>query len=446
MYETERESINYASSHTPLKNNYKCMKNILIIFHITLLLCTGSAARGQQIKPISYHEYMEKVTTGNTEYAAERLNVDISEAEIVAAKVFNDPALSVSYYDNSNREMMMGYGGEIELSKTISFGNRSARINLAKSEKALTEALLADYFRNLRAYATISYLEALKQKELYDVTQNSYANIRQLAVGDSIRFALGQITEVDATQSRLEADIMLNELLQSKSDLYNAFADLNLMAGIAGFETLFQPEASLQISLRIFNPDNLVSIALENRTDIVAALKNKDVASKALVVARREQNPEIDIFISANKNSRVNNAEAPAPPFTGYAVGLSIPLKFSGFNRGNIQAARIREQQAEIQYRQVELQIQTEVMQAYLRYQSLSEQVRSYQGRLLNDAQKVIDGKIYSYNRGETSLLEVLDAQRTYNDVRAQYIETLFNHASALVELERDAGIWDIEL
>lgn len=53
-------------------------------------------------------------------------------------------------------------------------------------------------------------------------------------------------------------------------------------------------------------------------------------------------------------------------------------------------------------------------------------------------------GKIYSYDRGETSLLEVLNAQRTYDEVRILYIETLYNYAASLVELETSAGIWDI--
>ena len=65
---------------------------------------------------------------------------------------------------------------------------------------------------------------------------------------------------------------------------------------------------------------------------------------------------------------------------------------------------------------------------------------------MLSQAREVIDGKIYSYNRGEVSLLEVLDAQRTYDEVQAQYIETLFNYSTALVELEKSAGIWDVEL
>lgn len=416
------------------------------IFHTIVLLSIVSIIKGQQITPITYREYMEKVTTGNIEYAAEKLNVAISDAGIVAAKVFNNPTISVSYYNNSDWDIEMGYGGEIELSKAFSFGTRKARINLAKSEKAMTEALLSDYFRNLRAYAAVSYLEALKQHELHKVKQDSYTNIRQLAVSDSIRFALGEITEVDATQTRLEADILQNDLLQSEMELYNAFADLNLLMGNSVLDTIFQPTTTLQMIPRNFVLDNLLSVALENRTDMVAAMKNKEVAARALTVVRRERNPEFELFVSANRNARVHNEEAPAPAFTGYSAGIAIPLKFSNFNKGNVQLAQIRQQQAEMEYRQVELQIQTEVMQSYRRYQSLSEQIKRFEAGLLNDARRVIDGKIYSYNRGEVSLLEVLDAQRTYNDVREQYIETLFSHAAALVELERDAGIWDIEL
>ena len=102
---------------------------------------------------------------------------------------------------------------------------------LARSESELTKVLLADYFRNLRAEATVSYLEALKQYELYKVKQNAYENIRQLAESDSVRFTLGKIMEIDAIQSRLEAGILKNELLQAETDLHNAFSNLNLLTG-----------------------------------------------------------------------------------------------------------------------------------------------------------------------------------------------------------------------
>ncbi len=405
--------------------------------YITMCLLAGSlAGSAQQMVPLSYHNYMEKVAEGNLEYAAERLNMNVSEAEVVASKVFNDPNLSVSYFNNENGSLQMGEGVEVELSKTFSFGKRGANMALARSESELTKALLADYFRNLRAEATVSYLEALKQYELYKVKQNAYENIRQLAESDSVRFTLGKIM----------AGILKNELLQAETDLHNAFSNLNLLTGSVALDTLYVPDASLRISPRDFVLADLISTASMNRADLVAAMKNKEVASRALKATRRERNTDVDLSIAISKNARVHNEEAPAPPFTGVTAGIAIPLKFSNFNKGTVRAARFREQQAETQYQQALLQVQTEVMQAYRSYQSLTEQVSHYENGMLHAAREVIDGKIYSYNRGEVSLLEVLDAQRTYDDVQAQYIETLFNYSAALVELEKSAGVWDVEL
>ena len=164
---------------------------------ILSLLCGCLSANAQTMVPLTYRQYMERVAEGNLEYASEKLNVPAAKAEVTAAKVFNDPNLSVSYFNNENNSLQMGEGVEVELSKTFSFGKRGANISLARSESELTEALLADYFRNLRADATIAYMEALKQHELYKVKENAYENIRTLAESDSIRFSLGQIREVE---------------------------------------------------------------------------------------------------------------------------------------------------------------------------------------------------------------------------------------------------------
>ena len=395
---------------------------------------------------LSYTQYMTSVINDNLGYAAEKLNVPAAQAEVTAAKVFNDPNLSVSYYNNENNTLQMGEGVEVELSKTFTFGKRGANIALAKSEQALAEALLADYFRQLRADATVTYLEALRQQRLYQVKQRTYEHMRQLAESDSLRFRLGEIREVDATQSLVEAGVLRNELAQAQSELYRAYSDLRLMMGTFGTDTLFVPEGELQLPARSFVLAELLDEAMRERTDLVVASRNKEVASKALKATRRERNTDVDLSIAVSRNARVHNEEAPAPPFTGVTAGIAIPLKFSNFNKGSVRAARFREQQAELQYQEACLTVQTEVMQAYRTYEVCSQQVEAYDNVLLRQAAEVMEGKNYSYQRGEVSLLEVLDAQRTYDDVQAQYIETLFNYSVALVELERAVGLWDITL
>lgn len=396
--------------------------------------------------PLSYSSYLQKVNSGNLEYAAEKLNVSASQADVIAAKVFNDPELSVSYSNNQNKTLQMGEGVAIGLTQTLSLGKRGAAIGMARSESELTQALLADYFRNLRADATVTYLEALKQKSLYEVKQNAYNNLNRLATSDSIRFTLGKIMEVDAIQSKLEAGILKNELLQAGTDLKNAYSSLSMMMGTFSKDTVYRPEAKLLISKREFILADLMDHAINTRSDLVAAMKNTEVARRAIKVARRDRRPDVDVSLEVSRNGRVLNEEAPAPPYTGITAGIAFPLKFSAMNKGAVRAARYRAEQAGLQYNQACIQVQTEVMQAYRQYESLTEQVQHYENGLLHQAKEVLDGKIYSYNRGEVSLLEILNAQRTYDDVQAQYIETLFNYNVALVELEKSAGIWDITL
>ena len=412
---------------------------------ISMLLLLSINIHPQEVqKNINYQTYIDLVWKQNLGYAAEKLNISIANAEVKAARIFNDIILGAEYADNDDKNMQMGRSVSVELSKTFSPGKRSANIDLAKSEKELTDALLEDYFHTLRAEATLAYFDAVMQTELFRVKQQSCENISDLARGDSIRHQLGKITKVDAIQSGLEAGISRNELIQARAELHNAYSSLDLWLGKFSGETLLVPEGTLAMSGRMFNTEELLQTALNNRADLAAAMKNVDVARMALKVSKRERNMDFDFALGYNYNTEVRNEIAPAPKFNGVTLGVAVPLKFSNINKGAIRAAEHRAQQAELNYQQAELEVQASVIQSLRKYKSMLEQVENFENGLLQDAKSVIDGKIYSYERGETSLLEVLDAQRTYDELQVNYIETLYRQVESLVELERNAGIWDI--
>ena len=422
------------------------MKKI-IIFSLVLLSISIQYIHAQvdttiNKQQLTLDQFLYLVSQNNLEYAAEKYNVNISEAAIELAKVFPNPYISFDWNEFRTGQSRTGYGFIPELGTSLELGGkRKARVDLADSQKELTQALLDDYFRNLRAEAAIIYLEAMQQDQLYKVKNNLYQTMRKLSEADSIRLFLGNIMETNAIQSKLEAGMLLNELLQKEADRRNSFSHLNLMAGMTNKDTLLYPVDTLHKVKRHFDLNNLILVAEQNRADLEAARYDKIVSSKATTLAKKERIMDLDLKI-------YNENEFAVPDIGVYAwtinAGIAIPLQFSNHYKGDLKMAQFAEQQSEKRFSFVQLNIRIEITEAYQNYIFAEKQVENFQINLLNQSEKVLKGKIYSYQRGETSLLEVLNAQRTSNEIQTTYIETLFNYYGALVELEKTAGIWDI--
>ncbi len=424
------------------------MKNILksaIISLSALYLCPVTTHSQEKI--LTFDEYLENVKKSNISYLAEKYNVDIAKANAKAAKVFPDPNLTIGGANNQNWDLQMGYSYGAGLDYNLELGGkRKARIKVAQSEAEQADALLENYFRNLRADATLAYLSALKQRQLFDIQKSSYKQMADLAHADSIRFKLGSITEVDVRQSTLEANTMLNDVLESEGELQDALVQLALMQGNKEMQLPDSLNGELKYLKRNFELLSLITTAQNNRADLQAALKSKEVSQNNLKLAKANRAIDLGLNIGVNHNSEVRNEIAPAPEFTGISGGISIPLKFSNTNKGEVTAAKLALQQSEANYEATELQIRSEVVQAYNKYKITCRQIEQFNTGLLHNAKTIFQKKVYSYEHGETSILEVLNAQRTYNDVQVNYTETLYNCVAALVELERTICIWDIEI
>lgn len=412
-----------------------------IVLIATICFAATVAASAQEKRVLTFDEYLTKVKNNNIGYLVEKYNVEIAAAHAKAAQVFPDPELSVSYANNQNWDLQMGYGIEAELGFTLELGGkRKARMRVAQSEKEMTEALLEDYFRNLRADATIAYYAALKQKKQYEIQQSSYLRMFELAKADSVRYRLGAITEVDARQSRLEAAGLLNEVHASEGDLQEVFVQLLLLQGDKKMEMPDSIAGELLYVKQDFDLQELIVTAQNNRADFQAAVKSKELSQNNLRLAKANRAIDLGLSIGGGYSSVVRNEIAPAPAFKGIAAGISIPLKFSNANKGELRAAQMAARQSELEFEAAEQQIASEVVQAYNKYTISCRQVEQFNSGLLDDAEMILNKKIYSYERGETGILEVLNAQQTYNEIQTSYNETRYNCAVARIELQRACG------
>lgn len=414
---------------------------ILCTFGVQRIYAQDSTTKKEVVKKekttLNLQEFLSKMSKNNLEYAAEKLNINISEAELKVAKLFPDPSLSVDYTDNKENGSYVGHALTYELSTTLElFGKRRARVSIAKNQKLLADAVLRDYYRNLKADASISFLESLKQHQLYIVASDSYKTMQKLSKGDSIQHSLGNISKIDALQSQLETGVLYNELLQSKVDYENTNHQLSLLCG--NYNLNIQALGKLEKTCKIFDIRELTKHALNNRADLEAMRQSSYISKNELKLTKREQLFDMDVKVSLEDSYAKGITSPTAKALT---AGISVPLQFSNLNRGKVRMAKYKTEQSEYQYKQTELNIKIEVRKAFAQYNTSCKQVAQYERGLLDSAKKVLDGKIYSYKRGETSLLEVLNAQRTYNDIQISYYETLYNNAVSFIELERTIGI-----
>lgn len=425
-----------------MKHLHKKIRVHFIII-VTLLLSINNKVKAQEKEILNFEEYLSLVGKKNMGYAAQRYNIGMAEASIQTASMFPDPQLDLETTNNGVKENM-GYVYGASLGWTLELGGkRKARINLAKDQSELSKIQLQDFFRNLRADASLGYVDALKSKAILEVQQDSYKNILQLAKSDSIRYRLGTISLITSKQSKLEAASLLNEVYQAESAEQQALTGLAIFLS-DGKITNRDVSGDFNAFNRDFNIDDLIIQALNTRADLLAAKQNTQVAKSQINLEKANRKIDLGINAGAERHTEATNEIAPSPTVNAVKLGFSIPLKFSNRRNAGLKIAEMAHSQAELEYHQVEQGIQAEVMQAYQQYMATQKQLKQFHNGMLTEAKSILEGITYSYKRGESSILEVLNAQRTYNGVRKDYFQALADNAAALIELERKAGIWDI--
>ncbi|MBO9691974.1 TolC family protein [Chryseobacterium sp.] len=413
----------------------------VIILSVVLFSITGIKAQEKEF--LQFEEYLSLVGNKNLGYASQKYNVSMAEAAIQTANMFPDPQLEMETTNNGvNQNMGYVYGASIGWTLELG-GKRKARVNLARNQSELSKIQLQDFFRNLRADASLGYIDALKSKALLEVQQDSYKNMLQLAKSDSIRYRLGTISLVTSKQSKLEATSLLNEVYQAESAEQQALTGLSIFLGDSKI-TDREVAGDFNAFNRDFSIDDLVLQALNERADLLAARQNTEVTKSQISLEKANRVIDLGISAGAERHTEAVNEIAPSPTVNAVKMGISIPLKFSNRRNAGLKIAEIAHSQAEVEYKQIEQVIKAEVIQAYQQYTATQKQVRQFHNGMLTEAKTILEGIIYSYKRGESSILEVLNAQRTYNNVRKDYYQALADNAAALIELERKAGIWDI--
>lgn len=415
------------------------MKKLKYILICCLLLAISTTSNAQKTDEntkvntghLDFTTFLKEVSNKNLELLAEKYNVDIAKAEIAAAKVLPDPEFTFEAQKESYN---------LELGYTLELGKKRARVKQARVDKELSQLELEAFFRELRNEATVAFLDAILQRDLLELKQNSYTMMAELHHSDSIRYKLGEITLNDARQSKVEAITLLNDVYEQEAAFKSANALLNRYMG-REITNPTAPSGNMDLLKSNYRLEDLLPIALEERVDLLIAGKNVQSSQTALKLAKAERRTDIGLMLGYERDWH-----GMWPNRSTIKGGVSVPLKLSNINKGEVRAKKLAIQQSQLSQESKEMDIRMEVSQAYYQYEATLKQVQQFKEGLLSESKEVFEGMVYKYKRGETNILEVLIAQRTYNEIQEQYLETMKSYAEAIVNLQTATGIWEVQL
>ena len=120
-----------------------------------------------------------------------------------------------------------------------------------------------------------------------------------------------------------------------------------------------------------------------------------------------------------------------------FIFGVSLPIPVLNQNSGNVAKARAEVTQIESDARQAELMLEQQLTENWQQWNTAFSEAERMQTTLLPAAEKAFKLARSGYEKGKFPYLEVLDAQRTLFNARAQYHDSLKRYHSARANVER---------
>ena len=124
---------------------------------------------------------------------------------------------------------------------------------------------------------------------------------------------------------------------------------------------------------------------------------------------------------------------------TGVMFNIQVPLW--NLNNGSVHQARYAVYQARDELDLKQRELRTRLHKSYLHLGHLIQQARQYQNKLLKPAQQVFTLTRKGFEAGELNILTLIDANNTYFDTQARYLELLQEGWQELAEVRKSAGL-----
>lgn len=430
-----------------MKSNRAYMKILQFRIILTLFCLGGSllvsapvfgqAAQGPV--RITMDEAIQLAIQHNHNLIALRTTIQQSQAEEITANLrpnpdlFGDwdylplfsPSNFTTQYLHDETEIDAGLSYLIERGK-----KRQRRYQAAKDTTAQTISQVADDERTLSFQVGTLFINAQLAQSTLELGQMDLSSFQETVDIANTQFQGGQISEDDYLKIQLQLLQFESDVQQARLAKVQALSDLRQLLGYDSVSPDYDVADTFDYVPLQANLEDLQMKAIMNRPDLRAAQQSITAANSQYALAKADGKQ--DVTVQANY-SHVNSINTT----TFYA---SIPLAIFNRNQGEIARTQYAVTQAQEQQALTNGQVLTDVKDSYEALQSNNKVVQLYRGKYLDVAQKDRDISEYAYRRGAASLLDFLDAERSYRATQLGYRQSLATYLVGLEQLREAVG------
>ena len=338
--------------------------------------------------------------------------------------IFEPSKFTADYIDNQ-AQFDLGIGYTFERGK-----KRQHRLQAAKDVSASTRSTVTDNERQLVFNVGSQFVAVLLAQSTIELAEQDLSSFEKTVQISEARRKAGDMSEGDLLKIKLQLLQFENDLFAAKLAKVQALAGLRQLVGFESVPDDFDVEGRLDYQAVRAGMDDLKALALRTRPDLRAAQQNVTAARSAESLA--EANGKRDLTASFNY-SHVASTN------TG-AFFFNIQLPIFDRNQGEIARTRHVITQSEQLASETSQQVLTDVVDAYQALRTSEQIVELYQGGYVEQATRSRDISEYAYKRGAASLLDYLDAERTYRANQLAYRQALATYMTVLEQMRQAVG------
>jgi outer membrane protein, heavy metal efflux system len=309
-------------------------------------------------------------------------------------------------------------------------GKRGARYRAASNQTSVTRAQVRDAERALTFNVAQQFIDALLAQSTLQFAQQDLSSFQNTVRISEERYRVGDISEGDLLKIKLQTLQFQTDVAAARVALVQAFAALRQLIGYQALPANFQLFGDLVYEPFTSTLDRLNATAMRERPDLVAARGGITSAQSQVSLAKANAKQDLGAGIDFSHVSGVS----------GTSLFFNIPLAIFNRNQGEIARTRSALEQSQFLETAAEEGALTDVRAAYESATTNEEVVKLYLSGYLKQAQDSRGITNYAYNRGGVSLLDLLDAERSYRSTELAYRQTLANYMISLEQVKQAIG------